>query len=181
MMVLIILSCVVVAVLMLGVAIYVVKKYLDAKKMPGRVLKEQGAVGLLSPYLKYFSGSMTCLCDIVKNPSDLFMADVVFGNIAQIISARKDAELEKWYSQFSKDRNSWDSSLYKSKAEVLLEIFMACGISQQNDVKEFIWNAESADKYNKVSRLQIGEECKVVAPYWVYNGTVFEKGLVSAK
>lgn len=135
-------------------------------------------VELLSPYLKHFSGSMTCLHDIVDGSSDLSISTIVFDNIEQTILARNNIELENIYSEIVKDRNTWDIVLYKKKAKMMMDIFKECGI-QSHDERKFVWNNESSKKYNRLSQIQLGQECMVVAPYWTFkNGEIFEKGLV---
>ena len=81
------------------------------------------------------------------------------------------------YFNLEKDRNSWDVILYKNKAKEILNILIKCGVHSHEE-KEFIWSNEYSKKYNKLSQVQSGQECMVVAPYWIYNGDIFEKGLV---
>lgn len=129
--------------------------------------------------LKYFTGSMNALREISMNP-DLSMAKVTFENIQQIIKVKGTDKLKEWYYCFEKDRNSWDIILYKNKAVEIMNIFIECGLCSCED-KDLIWDNESSKKYNKLSPIQLGQECIIVAPYWVYNGEVFEKGLVRPK
>lgn len=129
--------------------------------------------------VKYFSGNMNALRDVSIKP-DLSLAKVTFDNIQQIIDVQGTAEIKKWYYDFGKDRNSWEGVLYKDKAQEIMNILIECGI-HLNEEKDFIWNDESLTMYNRLSQIQPGQACKIVAPYWTYNGEIFEKGLVTVK
>ncbi len=136
--------------------------------------------GLFSLYLKHFSGTMNSLYDIINGSSELYIAKINFDNLEQIIAARHNEELIKWFSVFTKDRNSWDIVLYKDKATEIMNILMECGIHSHNE-KEISWSNESVKKYYKPTSVQLGQICIVEAPYWIYNEEIFEKGLVKAK
>jgi len=129
--------------------------------------------------VKYFSGNMNALRNISLKP-DLSLAKITFDNIQKTIEVKGTDEIKSWYYEFGKDRNSWDVILYKNKAKEILNILIRCGVHSHEE-KEFIWNNECSKKYNKLSQVQSGQECMVVAPYWIYNGDIFEKGLVKAK
>lgn len=129
--------------------------------------------------IKYFAGNMNALYDISINP-DLSLARITFENIQQIMAVKGSDMLKKWYSDFAKDRNSWDLGLYKNKASELLNILKKCGICPHEEEKEFVWDDEFLKKYNRLIMIQPGQKCTVVAPYWIYNGEIFEKGLVKS-
>lgn len=130
--------------------------------------------------VKYFSGNMNTLRDISTSP-ELSLAKVTFDNIQKIIEFKGSATIKNWYSFFEKDRNSWGVALYKDKAKEMMTILIDCGIHAQEEEQEFVWDNVSSKRYNKLSQIQLGEECRVVAPYWIYNGEIFEKGLVTLK
>ncbi|MDD6783813.1 MAG: hypothetical protein PUD79_04555 [Prevotellaceae bacterium] len=137
-------------------------------------------VELFSLHIKHFSGTMNSLCDIINGSSELYIAEINFNNLEQIIAARNNEELKKWFSIFSKDRNTWDIVLYKDKATEIMNILLKCGIRSQNE-KTITWSNQSIKKYYKPTSVQPGQECIVEAPYWTYNGEIFEKGLVTVK
>lgn len=136
--------------------------------------------GLFSLYLKHFSGTMNSLYDIINGSSELYIAKINFDNLEQTIAARNNEELKKWFSIFTKDRNAWDIVLYKDKATEIMNILIECGIRAHNE-KEITWSNESTKKYYKPTSVQLGQKCIVEAPYWIYNGEIFEKGLVTVK
>ncbi len=133
----------------------------------------------LSPKLKHFSGSMNALVDII-NDTDIVFANVTFENISQIIDAHGSDRVKEWFLGFSNDRKEWDKKLYKDKATKMLELLKSCGISRCKE-KELQWNEEAAKRYRRLSKIEIGKQCKVVAPYWIYKNDIFEKGLVEPK
>lgn len=133
----------------------------------------------LSPKLKHFSGSMNALQDIITD-TDIVFANVTFENISQIIDAHGSERVKEWFSVLSNDRNKWDKDLYKDRATEMLKLLRSCGISQSKE-RELQWNEEAAKRYRKLSKIEIGQQCKVVAPYWIYENNIFEKGLVEPK
>lgn len=168
---------------------YYVYKHLSSKnpdkkgKSDNKVPEENGVAGTIlfefNRIIKYFTGNMNALRDISINP-DLSLARVTFENIQQIMEVKGSDMLKEWYSGFVKDRNSWDVLLYKDKASALLNILEKCGINPHEE-KEFVWDNDSATKYNRLVQIQPGQKCTVVAPYWIYNGEIYEKGLVKTK
>lgn len=142
--------------------------------------KKVSIARLFSLYLKHFSGTMNSLYDIINGSSELYIAKINFDNLELTIAARNNEELKKWFSVFTKDRNTWDIVLYKDKATEIMNIFMECGISAHNE-KEITWSNESIKKYYKPTPVQLGQKCIVEAPYWIYNGEIFEKGQVTVK
>lgn len=141
--------------------------------------KRNDILSELKSKIKYFSGSMNALRDITINP-DLSLSKVTFDNIKQIIDVKGTDKIKKWYFNFEKDRKSWDIVLYKDKAKEIMNILIRCGVRSYEE-KEFVWDNESPKKYNRLSQVQPGQICSVIAPYWIYNGDIFEKGLVEAK
>ena len=61
-----------------------------------------------------------------------------------------------------------------------MDLLIECGVHIQEE-KDFVWENDFSKRYNKLSQIQSGQECKIVAPYWIYNGEIFEKGLVTVK
>lgn len=172
--------------LVIGV-VYCVYQYHFRNKTPEKnamsnILPENTVNGIWTEFklkIKYFSGVMNALWDVAMNP-DLSFLKITFDNIEQIINVKGTDEMKTWYSNFGKDRNAWDIVLYTDKAKEMMDILIKCGICPHKE-KELVWDDEFLKKYNRLSQIQPGQECLVVAPYWVYNGEIFEKGLVKAK
>lgn len=168
--------------LVIGIGGFCVYQYvLKNKENKEHKEKDMTDVNLseLKYMIEYFKGCMNALRDITINP-DLSLSKVTFDNIKQIIEIQGTDEIKKWYFNLEKDRNSWDVILYKNKAIEILNILIRCGVHSHED-KEFIWNNEYSKKYNRLSQIQLGQKCMVVAPYWIYNDDIFEKGLVKVK
>lgn len=165
--------------LVISIGGYCVYQYFLKNKGSKRNNTTNDIPSKLKSKIKYFSGSMNALRDITINP-DLSLSKVTFDNIKQIIDVQGTDEIKKWYFNFEKDRNSWDIVLYKDKAREIMNLLIKCSIHSY-DEKEFVWDNESSKKYNKLTQVQPGQACTVVAPYWIYNGDIFEKGLVKAK
>lgn len=158
----------------IGVAVYCVYQYMQNNTLLQRDISSE-----LIRILKYFSGNMNALRDMSINPN-LSLAKITFDNIQQIIDVKGTSEIKKWYSVFGKNRDSWGVVSYKHKAKEMMNLLIKCGVHIQEE-KDFVWENESSKKYNKLSKIQPGQECKIVAPYWSYNGEIFEKGLVRGK
>ena len=174
----------------IGVAGYCVYQYMQKKtEHKGGCCKKDSVTKDISPELKrivkYFSGNMNALRDVSIKP-DLSLAKVTFDNIQQIIDVQGSSEIKKWYNAFGKDRNTWGVVLYKDKAKEIMKddnyiiITKVNYPNNSNLVKERIY-IDFSKRYNKLSQIQSGQECKIVAPYWIYNGEIFEKGLVTVK
>lgn len=140
---------------------------------------DNSLVEQLSPILKHFSGSMNALQDIITD-ADIVFANVTFENVCQIIDAHGNERVKQWFSVLSNDRNRWDKGLYKDRATEMLKLLKSCGISQSKE-RELQWNEEAAKRYRRLSKIETGQQCKVVAPYWIYENDIFEKGLVEPK
>lgn len=130
----------------------------------------------LSSKLIYFSGSMNALSNLVEI-FNIKNADLTFENIEQIIGLHGDEGDKK---SFVNDRSEWDERLYREKAHELLNLFRGYGIEQSKE-KHVKWDAESAKRYRKTEKMEVGQECEVVAPYWIYEGDIFERGVVRPK
>lgn len=173
------------SIIVIALAGYGIYKYLQGTKEPRKnsLVNENAMKNVLSgliQIMEYFSGNLNVLRDISKEPN-MSMIRVAFDSIHQIIDVKGNDEVKKWYSDFEKDRSSWDMVLYKNKAKELIDIFMKCGI-RQHEEKDVVWNKEASKKYNRLSPIEEGQECTVVAPYWIYNnGEIFEKGFVKEK
>lgn len=130
----------------------------------------------LSGIVKHLKGNMNPLTSVV-NDFDKDSASVLFENLYQIVDGHGDDEMRKWMNTFFANRNSWTENDCKTKAEILLKLMNKCGISpvQENVV---VWSEGLKDKYNKLMPLEEGQSCNVVAPYWMYEGTIYEKGIV---
>lgn len=165
--------------LVIGIGGFCVYQYFLKNKEPKKKDTTDVILSELKSKIKYFSGCMNALRDITINP-DLSLSKVTFDNIKQVVEVQGTDEIKKWYFNLEKDRNSWDVILYKNKAKEILNILIKCGVHSHEE-KEFTWSNEYSKKYNKLSQVQSGQECMVVAPYWIYNGDIFEKGLVKEK
>lgn len=165
--------------LVIGIGGFCVYQYFFKNKVPKKRDTTDVILSELKSKIKYFSGSMNALRDITINP-DLSLSIVTFDNIKQIIEIQGTDEIKKWYFNLEKDRNSWDIMLYKSKAKEILNILIRCGVHSPEQ-KDFIWENEYSKKYNKLTQIQSGQKCMIVAPYWIYNEEIFEKGLVKVK
>lgn len=128
--------------------------------------------------IKYFNGCLNSLNDIVNSDAD-GTERVTFENLHQIINAHGSNELKKWFISFASDRNQWDIELYKDKASKMLEIFRKCGINRSCEVK-VKWNEQTSKHYKKISKIDDGQICEVLAPCWIYQNEIFEQGLVRA-
>lgn len=133
----------------------------------------------IKPIIKYFNGSMGALSIIKEDPNDSGRSEV-FKTLEQIISVHGSDKLKSWLSDFTKDREQWTTAEYKAKATKLLDLLRQCGISSSNET-EITWASDSSEKYRKFSKIEIGQKCVVLAPYWIYQGKVFELGLVKVK
>lgn len=126
--------------------------------------------------IKYFSGYMNALSDII-NDGDLDETQVTFENLTQTIEAHGTEVFKKWFSDFAKDRKIWDKALCQEKAGKMFDILKACGI-QNSTAKQLQWNEIAEEHYRKLDKIEHGEICEVLAPCWIYDHKVFEKGLV---
>lgn len=140
---------------------------------------DEKLVECLKPSIKYFSGSMNALMAVAKDP-DFTFADNTFTNISQIVSIKCDEKVKEWYSVLEKDRIAWNLSQYSKKAQEVLIILKKCGVQSYKE-SVINWGNSYSAKYNKLKAVSDGQECEVVDPYWLYNGQVFEKGLVRPK
>lgn len=165
--------------LVIGIGGFCIYQYFLKNKKTKKIDTTYVVLPELKSKIKYFSGSMNALREITINP-DLSLSKVTFDNLKQVIEVKGTDEIKKWYFNLEKDRNSWDIMLYKNKAKEILNMLIRCGV-HSSEQKEFVWENEYLKKYNRLSQVQSGQECIVVAPYWIYNEEIFEKGLVKAK
>lgn len=130
----------------------------------------------LKPIIKQFGGCMNPLCHIVEH-HDTSDTVILFDNIFKIIDAHGDTALQEWRNKFFVNFESWVEPDIYAKSEILVNLFKQCGITcvKESSVK---WSEELIDRYNKLSALEDGQPCKVVAPYWLYENDVFEKGII---
>lgn len=126
--------------------------------------------------IKHFTGCLNPLTSIT-NEFDKDSASVAFENIYQIIDGHGDDDLHRWMNSFFVNRSAWTEEDYKAKAGIILNLLTSCGITpvQENTV---VWSEELKEKYNRLMAIEDGHKCKVVAPYWMYEGTIYEKGIV---
>jgi hypothetical protein len=166
----------------IGVTSYYVYHYMQKRKIDKSSNYKDITNNISSEFtliVKCFSGNMNALRNISIN-ADLSLAKITFDNIQKTVEVKGTEKIKKWYYVFGKDRNSWDEVLYKNKAKEVMKILIECGVHIQEE-KDFVWENDFSKRYNKLSQIQSGQECKIVAPYWIYNGEIFEKGLVTVK
>lgn len=128
-------------------------------------------------HLKSFSGSLNSLSDIVHKDFDASFAQVTFDNVEQIIRFYGD---ENDKNRFVHDRNGWGEVLYKVKARELLDVIKGYGVTPVKE-DEVVWDKALLAQYMRLTPVEEGQTCEVVAPYWVFSGEVFEKGIVKPK
>ena len=73
------------------------------------------------------------------------------------------------------------SAMKKELQETYSHVGVVSGGDYIQEENDFVWENDFSKRYNKLSQIQSGQECKIVAPYWIYNGEIFEKGLVTMK
>lgn len=137
-------------------------------------------VEVLTKKLDSFSGNFGALLNIANDAHvDLDYADVVFTNVTQVVDVQYGAKVKEWFSAFAKDRNSWDAKNYMKKAGELVALFIECGVTHATEIN-VVWGDKAAKRYNRVDMIDKGEPCEVVAPYWMLDGLVVEKGLLKS-
>lgn len=170
------------SVAVIGGGTYLTYKYLNgnkqAEKHPTPVKSQDSSshVVELSSIAKYFRGSMNPLLSVITE-YDKDSAVVLFENVYQIVDGHSDDTLRLWKDSFFASRESWTESAHKEKAKIIISLLKQCGITcvQESTV---IWNEALKDKYNKLMPLEDGQTCKVMAPYWVFDNSIFEKGII---
>ena len=128
-------------------------------------------------HLKSFSGSLNSLEDIVGKDFDASFAKITFDNIEQIICFYGD---DNDKNRFIHDRKGWGEALYKDKARELLEVIKSYGVSPVKE-DEVVWDKALLTRYMRITSVNEGQTCEVVAPYWTFSGEIFEKGVVRPK
>lgn len=130
----------------------------------------------LSGIVKHFKGNMNPLASVI-NDYDKDSASVAFENLYQIVDGHGDDDLHLWMNTFFANRSSWTEEDYKVKTDIILSLLKNCGVtSVQEDT--IVWSEELNEKYNRLMAVEEGQSCNVVAPYWMYEGTIYEKGIV---
>lgn len=173
------------AIVVIGGAAFLIYKYFKQTGKPdepqppqGRPIVAKNDVNLLN-VVKHFKGSMNSLISVIDD-YDKDSAYVVFENIYQILDGHGDDGIHQWMDTFFANRSSWTEDDYKAKAGIILDLLKKCGITSiQEDT--VVWADGLKDKYNKLMAVGDGQSCIVVAPYWVYKGTIYEKGIVVIK
>ena len=128
-------------------------------------------------HLKSFSGSLNSLEDIVGKDFDASFAKITFDNIEQIICFYGD---DNDKNRFIHDRKEWGGTLYKAKAQELLNVIKSYGVTPVKK-DEVVWDKALLAQYMRLTPVEEGQMCEIVAPYWVFSGEVFEKGIVKPK
>lgn len=138
---------------------------------------EKGFSNQLFLHLKSFSGSLNPLADIANKDFDASFAQIIFDNIEQIIRFHGDEDDKK---RFIHDRKGWGKALYKAKAREILDVIQSYRVTPVKE-DEVVWDEALLAQYMRLTSVEKGQTCEVVAPYWVFNGEVFEKGVVKSK
>ena len=137
-------------------------------------------VEALGKKVEQFSGNFNALQNIATDDDfNMDFADTVFVNVSQVVAVQYGEEVKKWFSAFADDRKSWDKTLYKSKAEALMDLFKACGVTPDT-ATDYKWTALLVNRYNRMEMISDGEPCEVIAPCWMLDGRVVEAGVVRA-
>lgn len=135
-------------------------------------------VEALGKKVEQFSGNFNALQNIATDDDfNMDFADTVFINVSQVVAVQYGEEVKKWFSEFAGDRNTWDETLYKSKAAALIDLFKACGVTPDTTTG-YKWTALLINRYNRMEIIADGEPCEVVAPCWMLDGRVVEAGMV---
>lgn len=166
----------------IGGAAFLVYKYLKKAKKPieqprpqVRPVEAKEDINL-SGIVKHFKGNMNPLTSVI-NDFEKGNASVTFENIYQIVDGHADDTIHQWASTFFANRDVWTEDDYKAKARIILGSLKQCGItSVQEDT--VVWSDGLKDKYNKLMAVENGQSCNVVAPYWMFEGAIYEKGIV---
>lgn len=170
------------AVAVIGGAAFLVYKYLKKAEKPIEQPRPQVRPVVtkedvnLSGIVKHFKGNMNPLTSVVSD-FDKDSASVAFENIYQIVDGHGDEDLHQWANTFFANRDVWTEADYKAKAGIILNLLKQCGISSVQE-GTVVWSDGLKDKYNKLMAIENGQSCSVVAPYWMFEGTIFEKGIV---
>lgn len=146
------------------------------EKVVSSIQYDETIVGQMKSMMRFFSGTLNTLEDVVKE-GDTNDSRVLFENLSQIISAHGGELLNKWFSDFANDRNTWDSALCKKKARMLYDMLRQCGVQKSTEIR-LKWDAMAEEHYRKIDKIEYGDICEVLAPCWIYEKKVFEKGLV---
>ena len=176
---------------------FLIRKYLRRKAMGGRYVNDHkkpekphnlesqlelpdGIVEKLEPNVARFAGNFGALLSIsTGSDEDIALADMTFQNVADVINVRCDEQVKTWFSEFTKDRKTWDATTYRDKAALLIKIFKGCGVTTFEETVG-TWSNKISVRYNRIVQIEEGASCKVVAPCWMLNGIVIEKGMVMA-
>lgn len=135
-----------------------------------RVLRE------LKPSVSYFKGYMNSLWQISQHYEPSF-ARLTFDGLQKVINLRCTPYVQEWYTDLTRQRNNWGAKGYKLHADVLINIFKDCGVHQQQE-ELCHWRADYIDRYQIQCKLEEDSPCRVIAPYWMYEDKIYERGLV---
>lgn len=134
----------------------------------------------LKPDVARFKGNFGALLRIsTDNNEDTGYDDMIFQNIADVVSVRCDEHVKTWFSKFTEDRTAWDAALYKDKATILIKLFVSCGVTKCEETMDR-WSNKFSMRYNSIVPIGDGTPCKIATPCWMLNGIVIEKGMVMA-
>lgn len=135
----------------------------------------------LKPDVARFKGNFGALLGIsTGNNEDTGYDDMIFQNIADVISVRCDEHVKTWFSKFTENRTAWDAVIYKDKANTLIKLFASCGVTKCEETMDR-WSNKFSMRYNSIVPIGEGTQCKIATPCWMLNGIVIEKGMVMAK
>lgn len=133
----------------------------------------------LSPLAKRLGDSMNVLMMVSKD-GNLILGRNTFENIRMTINVHGNEKLKNWFSEFYKDRTSWNKDDYKRKATEMATLLQACGIYKLEETT-VSWNETLDMRYRHVGNIVDGTTCEVTSPCWMFQDEIVERGEVKAK
>ena len=130
----------------------------------------------LKPSISYFKGYMNSLWQISQHYEPSF-ARLTFDGLQKVINLHCTSYVQEWYADLTRQRNNWGAKAYKLHADVLIDIFKDCGVHHQQEELHH-WRVDCIDRYQIQCKLEDGSPCRVIAPYWMYEDKIYERGLV---
>lgn len=133
----------------------------------------------LKQNLKYFSGYINPLYRVLSEDNIIY-ADKIFNGLSKILRLNCPEFYKEWSRIFENDRSGWNETLYKSKTKELFKSLKFLGLKKSDETFDK-WSNDKFEYYQVESDIEEGQSYEVIAPYWMYDGEVFERGLVRPK
>lgn len=134
----------------------------------------------IRPMIKYFKGQCNSFRLVAVKPRSMENCEKVFRYADKVFEFHAEDDLKKWWNDFADDRNHWDLTIYRRKAEELLSLLQDYGVTPSTE-KTVRWNDDTPKYYIPFEDIGNGDVCNVIQPYWMYDDDIFEQGLVSKK